>query len=74
LAAQTHEIGNWLGIEKIAGFEFAQKAEAHAKSYGKAKIITTLVDEIGCESSPKRIRHASQERLRQLRLWHAAQP
>lgn len=46
LASQTHEIGNWLGSEKIAGWEFSQKAEAHAKSYEKAQVITTLVDDI----------------------------
>jgi thioredoxin reductase (NADPH) len=46
LTTQTHEIGNWLGTEKIAGWEFAQKAETHAKSYEKAQVINTLVDEI----------------------------
>ncbi len=46
LASQTHEIGNWLGSEKIAGWEFSQKAQAHAKSYEKAEVITTLVDDI----------------------------
>lgn len=46
LTTQTHEIGNWLGTEKITGYEFAQKAEAHAKSYEKAEIINTMVDDI----------------------------
>ena len=46
LTTQTHEIGNWLGTEKISGYEFAQKAESHAKSYNKAEIKNTLVDDI----------------------------
>jgi thioredoxin reductase (NADPH) len=45
LASQTHEIGNWLGTQKITGFEFAQKAVEHAKSYG-AEIVASLVDEV----------------------------
>lgn len=46
LMTQTHEIGNWLGTEKIAGYEFAQKAESHTKSYEKAEMINSLVDDI----------------------------
>ncbi|NTV41262.1 MAG: FAD-dependent oxidoreductase [Candidatus Moranbacteria bacterium] len=45
LTTQTHEIGNWLGTEKIAGFEFAMKASQHAESYG-TKNILALVDAI----------------------------
>jgi len=45
LAAKTHEIGNWLGTEKISGWEFAQKSVEHAKSFG-AEIISALVDQI----------------------------
>lgn len=42
LAAKTHEIGNYLGFEKITGFEFAQKSEAHVRSYG-AEVEYALV-------------------------------
>ncbi len=45
LTTQTHEIGNWLGEQKIAGWEFAQKATEHAKSYG-VEIKNFLADEI----------------------------
>lgn len=45
LTTQTHEIGNWLGTEKIAGWEFAQKSSEHVKSYG-TEMMPVLVDEI----------------------------
>ncbi|EKE25614.1 MAG: Thioredoxin reductase [uncultured bacterium] len=45
LTTQTHEIGNWLGTEKIAGWEFAQKSAEHVKTYG-TEMIPALVDEI----------------------------
>lgn len=45
LTTQTHEIGNWLGTEKIKGYEFAMKASEHVKSYD-SDIIPASVDEI----------------------------
>lgn len=45
LTTKTHEIGNWLGTQKISGWEFAQKAAEHAKSY-EAEIISALVDQV----------------------------
>lgn len=45
LVTETHEIGNWLGTQKISGFEFAQKSTEHAKSLG-AEVKTALVDQI----------------------------
>ncbi len=36
---KSHEIGNWLGDEKITGVDFAQKAVAHAKSYGTPFVV-----------------------------------
>lgn len=45
LTTKTHEIGNWLGTEKISGMEFAQKSAEHAKSYG-TEIILAKVDQI----------------------------
>ncbi len=45
LTTETHEIGNWLGTEKITGAEFAQKAFQHAQSLG-AETKMNLVDDI----------------------------
>ncbi|KKT86919.1 MAG: Thioredoxin reductase [Candidatus Moranbacteria bacterium GW2011_GWC2_45_10] len=45
VTTQTHEIGNWLGTQKIKGYEFASNAAEHVKSYG-AEIVSSLVDEI----------------------------
>jgi thioredoxin reductase (NADPH) len=49
LPNETHEIGNWLGTPKINGFEFAQKAVAHARQLG-ASIIASKVDKIEKDS------------------------
>lgn len=49
LTTKTHEIGNWLGTEKISGFDFAQKAEAHVRSYG-TELEYTIVKEIKGEA------------------------
>jgi len=45
IASQTHDIGNWLGTQKISGFEFSQNAAEHAKSLG-AEIIPVKAEEI----------------------------
>jgi len=45
LTTKTHEIGNWLGTQKISGWEFAQKATEHVKSY-EAEIISALVYQV----------------------------
>lgn len=45
MTTKTHEIGNWLGTEKVSGMEFAQKSFEHAKSYG-AEIVPAKVDQI----------------------------
>lgn len=41
-ATKSHEIGNWLGDEKITGSDFAQKAVAHAKSYGTPFVVAKV--------------------------------
>lgn len=45
LTTQTFEIGNWLATENISGQEFANKAAAHAQSYG-AEIRPATVQKI----------------------------
>jgi len=50
LTTQTHEIGNWLGTQKIKGFEFAMASSEHVKSYG-TEILPVLVDEIKKDGS-----------------------
>ncbi len=45
LAGTTHEIGNWLGTEKIGGFELAQNMLTHAKSY-HTPIIERIVEDV----------------------------
>jgi thioredoxin reductase (NADPH) len=44
-ASTPHEVGNWLGTEKISGFELAQNMLKHAKSYG-TPVIERMADEI----------------------------
>lgn len=50
LLLKAHEIGNWLGTIKMSGAEFAEKAEAHAKSLG-APVEYALVENITKENS-----------------------
>jgi len=45
LAGTTHEVGNWLGTEKITGFALAQNMVKHVKSYG-TPIIERMVKSI----------------------------
>lgn len=45
LASQAHELGNWLGTQKIKGYEFSQNSAEHVKSYG-TEMIPAMVDEI----------------------------
>jgi thioredoxin reductase (NADPH) len=41
-ATKSHEIGNWLGDQKITGAEFAKNAIEHAKSYGVPFVIAKV--------------------------------
>lgn len=45
LMTQAPDIGNWLGTEKIPGFELAQKSVEHVKSLG-VEVLPVMVDEI----------------------------
>jgi len=45
LAGTTHEIGNWLGTEKITGYQLAENMLQHAKSY-QTPIIERMVEDI----------------------------
>lgn len=45
LAGTPHEIGNWLGIEKISGFELTQNMVKHVKSYG-TEMIERMVESV----------------------------
>lgn len=44
-ASTSHEIGNWLGVEKTTGFDFSQTILKHAKSYG-TPIVERMADSI----------------------------
>lgn len=61
LANHAHEIGNWLGSQKISGAEFARNAEEHARSYG-IEMIPVLADSIARKDSGFEICYGSEKR------------
>ncbi len=61
--AKTHEIGNWLGEIKISGFDFGQKAEAHAKSYG-TEIKYTLAESVTREDGEFKLKLKNGEEMK----------
>lgn len=42
LTSETHEIGNWLGTEKISGADFGKQAQDHVLSYGAEISLLTV--------------------------------
>lgn len=49
-ATKSHEIGNWLGDEKITGADFAKKAVAHVKSYGVPFTVAKVAKSVKTEN------------------------
>ena len=60
LASTTHEIGNWLGTEKITGWDLAQNMVKHVKSYN-TPIIERMVTGISKDGDTFRVEIAGVE-------------